>query len=73
MLPNFQCEFSDNRLSDCQQEFSNICLPDQKQRLAIKEAKILAIKMTLSNADDIMLTSSSQRQGDTCHVQYSAY
>ena len=29
--------------------------------LAILEAKLLAIKMTLSNAGDIMLTSSSQR------------
>jgi hypothetical protein len=27
--------------------------------LAIKEAKLLVIKMTLSNAGDIMLTSSS--------------
>jgi hypothetical protein len=27
--------------------------------LAIKEEKLLAIKMTLSNAGDIMLTSSS--------------
>jgi hypothetical protein len=41
--------------------------------LAIKEAKTLAIKTTLSKAGGIMLTSSSQRQGDTCHVQYSAY
>jgi hypothetical protein len=30
--------------------------------LAILEAKLLAIKMTLSNAGDVMLTSSSQRQ-----------
>ncbi len=29
--------------------------------LAILEAKLLAIKMTLSNAGDVMLTSSSQR------------
>jgi hypothetical protein len=41
--------------------------------LAIKEAKLLAIKMTLSNAGDVMLMSSSQRQGDACYVQYSAY
>jgi hypothetical protein len=41
--------------------------------LAIKEAKLLAIKMTLSNAGDVMLTSSSQRQEDTCYTQYSAY
>jgi hypothetical protein len=34
---------------------------------------LLAIKMMLSNAGDIMLTSSSQRQGDTCYVQYSIY
>jgi hypothetical protein len=40
---------------------------------AINEAKLLAIKMMLSNAGDVMLTSSSQRQGDTCHMQYSAY
>jgi hypothetical protein len=41
--------------------------------LAISEANMLAIKMTLSNAGDVMLTSSSQRQMDTCHVQYSTY
>jgi hypothetical protein len=29
--------------------------------LAILEAKLLAIKMTLSNAGDVMLTSSSQK------------
>jgi hypothetical protein len=29
--------------------------------------------MTLSNAGDVMLTSSSQRQGDTYYIQYSAY
>jgi hypothetical protein len=34
--------------------------------LAILEAKLLAIKITLSNAGDIMLMSSSQKQGDTC-------
>ncbi len=41
--------------------------------LAIKEAKLLAIKMMLSNAGDVMLTSSSQRRGDACYIQYSAY
>jgi hypothetical protein len=41
--------------------------------LAVLEAKPLAIKMTLSNAGDVMLMSSSQRQGDTCFIQYSAY
>jgi hypothetical protein len=41
--------------------------------LAILEAKLPAIKMTLSNAGDVMLTSSSQRQGDTCYIEYSAY
>jgi hypothetical protein len=41
--------------------------------LAMLEAKLLAIKMTLSNAGNIMLTSSSQRQEDTCYIQYSAY
>ncbi len=45
----------------------------KSDNLAIKEVKTLAIKTTLSNADDVMLTSSSQRQMDTCHVQYSAY
>jgi hypothetical protein len=39
--------------------------------LVIKEAKSLAIKMTHSNAGDVMLMSSSQRQGDKCHVLYS--
>jgi hypothetical protein len=41
--------------------------------LAMLEAKLLAIKMMLSNAGDVMLTSSSQRQEDTCYIQYSAY
>jgi hypothetical protein len=41
--------------------------------LAIKEAKLLAIKTTLSNAGDVMQMSSSQKQGDTCYVQYSTY
>jgi hypothetical protein len=41
--------------------------------LAIEEAKSLTIKMTLSNAGDVMLMSSSQRQRDTCYIQYSAY
>jgi hypothetical protein len=41
--------------------------------LAIKEAKLLAIKATLSNADDVMLMSSSRRQKDTCYIQYSTY
>jgi hypothetical protein len=41
--------------------------------LVIIEAKLLAIKMMLSNAGDVMLTSSSQRQRDTCYIQYSAY
>jgi hypothetical protein len=41
--------------------------------LAILEAKLLAIKMMLSNAGDVMLTSSSQKRGDTCYIQYSTY
>jgi hypothetical protein len=41
--------------------------------LAIEEAKLLTIKMTPSNAGDVMLTSSNQRQGDTCYIQYSTY
>jgi hypothetical protein len=41
--------------------------------LAIKKAKMLAIKTMLSNAGDVMLMSSSQRQEDTCYIQYSAY
>jgi hypothetical protein len=41
--------------------------------LAIEEAKLLTIKMTLSNAGDVMLTSSSQWRGDPCYIQYSAY
>jgi hypothetical protein len=36
--------------------------------LAILEANLLAIKASLSNAGDVMLTSSSQWQWDTCHV-----
>jgi hypothetical protein len=41
--------------------------------LAMLEVKSLAIKMMLSNAGDVMLTSLSQRRGDTCYIQYSAY
>jgi hypothetical protein len=37
--------------------------------LAILEVKSLAIKMTLSDAGDVMLTSSSQNEG--IHVIYS--
>jgi hypothetical protein len=40
--------------------------------LAVKEAKLPAIKMMLSNAGDVMLTSSSQKRGDTFYIQYSA-
>ncbi len=41
--------------------------------LAIEEVKLLTIKMILSDASDIMLMSSSRRQGDTCYIQYSTY
>jgi hypothetical protein len=61
---------------DCQIVSENLGISVRRTKsddLAIKEAKMLAIKTTLSNAGDIMLTSSSQRQGDTCHVQYSTY
>jgi hypothetical protein len=43
----------------------------KSNNLAIIEAKLLAIKAMLSNAGDIMLTSSSQRQEDTRYIQYS--
>ncbi len=36
--------------------------------LAILEAKLLAIKMTLSDAGEVMLMSSSLRRGDTCYI-----
>jgi hypothetical protein len=73
MLPNCQREFSNNRLSDHQQNLAISVRQTKSDDLAIKEAKLLAIKMTLSNAGDVMLTSSSQRQEDTCYIQYSAY
>ncbi len=66
-------EFSANRSSDRQQEFRDILSPDQSDDLAILEAKLLAIKMTLSNAGGVMLMLSSQRQEDACYIQYSAY
>jgi hypothetical protein len=61
---------------DCQIVSKNLAISvcrTPNNDLAILEAKLLAIKMTLSNAGDVMLTSSSQRQGDTCYIQYSAY
>jgi hypothetical protein len=60
---------------DCQivsKDLAIFCRQTKSNDLAIFKAKLLAIKKTLSNAGDIMLTSSSQRQEDTCHVQYSA-
>jgi hypothetical protein len=61
---------------DCQVVSANLAIFVRRTKsdvLAIKEAKLLAIKMMLSNAGDIMLMSSSQRQEDTCYIQYSAY
>jgi hypothetical protein len=68
MLPN--CQYNLATL-DCQIISKNLAMSFRRTKsddLAIKEAKLLAIKMTLSNAGDVMLTSLSQRQGDTCHV-----
>jgi hypothetical protein len=59
MLPNCPHELSDIRSLDCQRVFSNICLPDYKQRFSNKRTKLLAIKTMLSDAGDIMLMSSS--------------
>jgi hypothetical protein len=40
MTPNHQRKFSDIRLSDRQQEVSNICLPDHKQQFSNRRSKI---------------------------------
>ncbi len=61
---------------DCQIVSKNLAISacrTPSNDLAILEAKLLAIKMTLSDAGDVMLMSSSQRQEDTCYIQYSAY
>ncbi len=61
---------------DCQMVSKNVAITVCRitsNDLAIKEAKSQRIKMMLSNAGDVMLTSSSQRQEDTCCIQYSAY
>ncbi len=61
---------------DCQIVSENLAITffrTKSNDLAILEAKLLAVKMTLSDAGEVMLTSSSQRQEDTCYIQYSAY
>ena len=61
---------------DCQIVSENLAIyvrRTQSDNLAILEAKLLAIRMMLSNDGDLMLMSSSQKQGDTCYIQYSAY
>jgi hypothetical protein len=73
MLPNRQYNLA---IIDPQIVSKNLAISvcqTKSDNLAIKEAKLLEIKMMVSDAGDIMLTSSSQRQGDTCNVQYSAY
>jgi hypothetical protein len=73
MLPNCQYNLAtlDHQIVSKNLAIS-FCGPTSDD-LAINEAKLLAIKTMLSNAGDIMPTSSSQRQEDKCHVQYSAY
>ncbi len=61
---------------DCQIVSENLAISVRRtpsDDLAILEAKLLAIKKMLSDAGDVMLTSSSQKRGDSCYVQYSAY
>jgi hypothetical protein len=73
MLPN--CQYNLATL-DRQIVSKNLAISfcrTKSNDLVIKEAKTLAVKMTLSGADDVMLTSSSQRQEDTCYIQYSTY
>jgi hypothetical protein len=73
MLPNHQYNLA---TLDCQIVSDYLAISFHRTKsddLAIKEVKSLAIKMMLSNAGDVMLMSSRQRQGDTCHVQYSTY
>jgi hypothetical protein len=71
------CRATSNNLAikeDRQQAFSDICLPDHKQRFSNEMSKIASnLKTMLRDAGGVMLRSSSQRQGDTCYVQYSAY
>jgi hypothetical protein len=69
MLPN--CQYNLATL-DRQIVSKNLAISfcrTKSNDLAILEAKLLAIKATLSKAGDVMLTSSSQRQG--IHVIYS--
>jgi hypothetical protein len=60
-LPNRQHNLA---TIDCQIVSKNLAISVCRTKsnvIAKKEAKLLAIKMMLSNAGDIMLTSSSQR------------
>jgi hypothetical protein len=73
MLPN--CQYNLATLN-CQIVSKNLAISVRRTKsddLAILEAKLLAIKATLSDAGDVMLMSSSQRQEDTCYIQYFAY
>jgi hypothetical protein len=61
---------------DCQIFSENLAISVRltpSNGLAVLEAKLILIKMMLSDAGDIMLMSSSQKQGDKCYIQYSAY
>jgi hypothetical protein len=72
MLPNCHVNLAP---IDCQIVSKNLAVSfcrTKRDDLAILEAKLLAIKMMLSNAGDVMLRSSSQRQEDTGYIQYSA-
>jgi hypothetical protein len=69
MLPNRQREFSNNTHQIVSDNLAISFRQTKSKDLAIKEAKSLAIKVTLRNAGDVMLTSSSQRQG--IHIVYS--
>jgi hypothetical protein len=58
------CQIANVNLAtlDCQIVSENLGISVRRTKskdLAILEAKLLAIKMTLSNAGDVMLTSSS--------------
>jgi hypothetical protein len=67
MLPIRPREFSniDQQIVSKNSAIS-VCLITSKD-LAMLEAKLLRIKMMLSDAGDVMLTTSSQRQENTCY------
>jgi hypothetical protein len=71
MLPNCQCELSNIRLTDRQQCFSDICLPDYKQQCSNKRSQVASDQNDACPRHLVMLVMSCQRhqaKGEGIHV-----